>query len=197
MAAACWWLMFNTSVLLYPLWIIIIGGRLHGFGVILHDLTHMNFKEKPISWRFLEFFVGYPIGTTINAMAYHHLRHHRNTLMETDPYFNYNKKGTVLRRILLTFKKGPLFVPFWIVRSFVGSLAYYVPKMRTQYARIFLQDISKKDLTLHAEVETCCKEDRYQSIFHFFLLIAAFEYEQIFYMYYMANLFLCVYLIHV
>lgn len=119
-----------------------------------------------------------------NAMAYHHLRHHRNTLMVDDPYYNINKKCSTAKRVLLTFKKGMLFVSFWIVRSFVGSIAYYVPAIRTKYARIFLQDVSGQDLTNHPEVIECAKEDRYQAIYHTILILLAIQFNIIIYTYY-------------
>lgn len=181
---SCLYLIFNTPAAYYPLWVVLIAGRLNAFGVILHDLSHLNLKNKKLSYRILEVLIGYPIGTTINAMAYHHLRHHRNTLMADDPYYKINKKCSPLKRILLTFKKGLLFVSFWIVRGFIGSIAYYVPAVRTQYARIFLQDVSGQDLTHHPEVIQCAKEDRYQAFFHTVLILLATQFSVLFYTYY-------------
>lgn len=147
----------------------------------------MNFQNRPWTWRVLEVMVGYPIGSTINAMAYHHLRHHRNTLIEGgDPYFNYNKKCSGWRQFVLTFKKGPLFVPFWIVRGYVGVFAYFIPRLRTPYARIFLQDISGKDLSHSEEVKTCCREDIYMSLFHSALIAYTNYNPTFFYLYYVA-----------
>ena len=180
-------MMFRTPNYLYPFWILIIGGRLHGLGVILHDLTHVPYRKNK-SWklRLLEIFAGYPIASTVNAMGYHHLRHHRNTLFKTDPYFSYNKKCSDFDKFILTFKKGPLFVLFWILGGFIGSMAYYIPHLRGPYARLFLQDISKSDLKNNAEVIECCKEARYQSIFHLLLFGLALKFNSIFYAYYMA-----------
>ncbi|WP_127718391.1 fatty acid desaturase [Halobacteriovorax sp. HLS] len=178
---SCSWLMLQTSYFFYPLWILIIAGRIHGLGVIVHDLTHINFQKKSFALRGLELLTGYPIGTTINAMAYHHLRHHRNTLMENDPYFNYNKKCSGFEQFILTFKKGPLFVPFWYVRSLIGTMAYYIPTMRTSYARIFLQDVSMKDLNTNEEVIKCCKEDRYLLLFLIGLIFFASQFTIIIY----------------
>lgn len=180
----CTWLIFNTSPYLYPLWILIIGGRFHAFGVILHDLTHANFKNKTIGMRIIEVLAGYPIGTSINAMAYHHVRHHRYTLMENDPYFNHNKKCSTAKRVFLTLKKGPLIGIFWVLRSFVGVAAYYMKSLRTSYARIFLQDVSGKDLSDHPEVELCCKEDRYLAFIQTLIFISAFYYAPVVYIYY-------------
>ena len=181
----CYYLMFNTSEYLLPLWILLIAGRFHAFGVLIHDLSHLNPKQKPIIFRVLEVLLGYTIGTTINAMAYHHLRHHRDTLMNSDPYYKINKKCSTPKRVMLTFGKGTLFILFWVTRSIVGSFAYYIPSLRTQYARIFLQDVSGKDLSEHDEVIRCAKEDRYLALFQFTILILALTtFPVLFYTYY-------------
>ena len=52
----CYYLMFNTSEYLMPLWILLIAGRFHAFGVLIHDLSHLNPKQKPII--FLSFKIG-------------------------------------------------------------------------------------------------------------------------------------------
>jgi fatty acid desaturase len=182
---ACWALMFNTSAYLYPIYALIIAGRFHAFGVTLHDLSHMGIKKKTIAHRIFETLLGYPIGTTINAMAYHHNRHHRDTLLVTDPYYKINKKCTKTQRFFLTFKKGILFAPFWICRGLYGTLSYFIPSMRTSYGRIFLQDVSGKDLTNHKEVIECAKEDIGQLIFHILLAALTLKFDAIIYAYYL------------
>lgn len=177
-------MMFHTPYYLYPVWAMLIAGRLHAFGVILHDLSHLNLKHKTFKMRLLEVLSGYPIGTTANAMAYHHIRHHRNTLMINDPYFNINKKCSGLQRFFLTFKKGLFFVPFWIARSFYGSLAFFIPALRNSYARIFLQDVSKKNLTYDEEVIQCSKEEIPLAIFHLILIALTIQFPNIIYAYY-------------
>lgn len=183
----CSFLIFFSPIYLYPLWIMIISGRLHAFGVITHELSHMNLKNKSWKIRLIEIFSGYFIGTSANAMAYHHIRHHRETLTELDPYYNINKKCSGLIRFWLTFKKGLFFVPFWILRSFVAPFALLIPKIRTTYARVFLQDISNKDLTYDKEVITCLKEDLPIMLFHIILIcLAFFRFEFLIYTYYWA-----------
>jgi len=181
----CIYLMLNTSTLLYPIWIVLMAGRLHSFGVLIHDLSHLNPKKKSLSFRVLETILGYPIGTTANAMAYHHLRHHRDTLMNNDPYYKINKKCSTPKRLALTIGKGSIFIMFWVTRSLIGSLAYYIPSLRTQYARIFLQDVSNKDLSQHDEVIRCAKEDRYLALFQLGILTCALTLAPVlFYTYY-------------
>ncbi len=193
--AACDWsviilsalAMQRTSVFFFPVWILLIAGRIHAFGVLIHDLTHAGLKRKSFTVRVFEVLVGYPIGTTIDAMAYHHIRHHQNTLFENDPYFKINKKCTGIRRVILTLKKGPLFIPFWITRSFVGIFATFIPGIRTFYARTFLQDVSGRDLSQSAEVVRCAREDIPIALFHaavFLLAVTTFPF--LFYCYYAA-----------
>ncbi|GAB4409396.1 MAG: hypothetical protein OHK0056_11360 [Bacteriovoracaceae bacterium] len=178
--------LFNTHEYLYPLWIMIIAGRFHALGVILHDLSHLNLKNKSWQFRILEIFSGYPIGTSANAMAYHHLRHHRHTLMNQDPYFNINKKCTGFKRFLLTFKKGLFFVPFWITRSFVGLFASFIPGLRTFYARVFLQDVSGQNLSRDSEVISCAKEDIPLAFCHLLLIFLSTRFDFLLYSYYAA-----------
>jgi fatty acid desaturase len=177
--------MHVTHYLLYPIWAIIIAGRMHAFGVILHDLSHMNLSKKTLKIRILEIFSGYFIGKSANAMAYHHIRHHRDTLKDNDPYYNINKKCIGLVRFWLTLKKGLFFVPFWITRTFFAPIALCIPSFRTFWARIFLQDVSGKDLSNDQEVITCAKEDLPIMVFHIMLLYLTFtRFEFLIYCYY-------------
>jgi len=175
--------MTQVSAWFYPLFAMIIGGRLHGLGVIVHDLTHTNFRAKPPTFRVIEILCGYPIGTTIDAMAYHHLRHHKDTLLESDPYFNINKKCSDPMKMWLAFKKSPISF-FWIARSFVGLFAYYLKPLRNFYARVFLQDVSGKDLSEHAEVLRCCQEDRFLALVHVGLIALAAQFPILIWCYY-------------
>lgn len=181
------YLIYTTPTLFYPIWILVIAGRLHGFGVLLHDLSHLNLKDKSIKMRILEVLTGYIIASSANAMAYHHIRHHRHTLMANDPYFDLNKKCSGFERIVLTFKKGLFFVPFWMARSYLSPFALLFPRLRNFYGRIFLQDVSGEDLTNSAEIKTCLLEDIPIACFHLALLfLTIFKYSFLFYYYYVA-----------
>lgn len=181
----CWWLMMNTSPYLYPLWGIIVAGKIHAFGVILHDLCHQNLSRKTFSFRALEILTGYFIGSSANSMAYHHIRHHRRTLMNNDPYYNINKKCIGIVRCWLALKKGLFFEFFWISRSFAAPFALLIPSFRTSYARFFLQDVSNEDLTHDKEVLTCIREDIPIMLFHIVLLsLALTRFEFLLYGYY-------------
>ena len=177
---------FHTPVFSYPLWLILIAGRIHGLGVICHELSHLPLKQKSFKVRLLEVLTAYPIATSADAMAYHHIRHHRNTLLNNDPYFNINKKCSGLVRFWLTFKKGLFFVPFWIFRSVLALFATWIPALRNPYARIWLQDVSGQDLRNDEEVKRCIREDHFVFFFHASLFLLSFKFEPIRYCYYFA-----------
>lgn len=153
-----------------PLLIILIAGRFHSFGVILHDAAHMPLRGKSLTVRWLEVLCGYPTATTLNAMRYHHLRHHRDSGMETDPYF---KEGpqTVLWWTRNTLR-GALLLPFWTLRAVVGVLSLAVPALRTPYARIFLQDLTGADLRNSREVRDCARAECGQLMYQILVMAA-------------------------
>ncbi|MEM7372565.1 MAG: fatty acid desaturase [Bacteroidota bacterium] len=160
-----WIGMSVTPTWTYPMWAALVASRVHAFGAILHDLIHMPLRKKTMSIRLIELLTGYPIGSTLNAMRYHHLRHHKDSGMQTDPYF---KKGIKRQPLLFMFYtlRGMILILFWIIRSAYGTLAYYLPEMRNSYGRIFLQDRSGRDLTHSEEVIQCASEERWLLLFH-------------------------------
>jgi fatty acid desaturase len=169
---ASWAAMALLPVWTWPLPILVITGRIHGFGVLLHDAAHMPLKRKTPIIRLLEVLTGYPLATTLNAMRYHHLRHHRDSGMPTDPYF---KDGVEEKPLLyaLNVARGALLLPFWTVRAMVGPLAWAVPAVRNTYGRVFLQDKSGEDLTHSREVVACAREDVGQLVFQAAVLAIA------------------------
>ena len=163
--ALCWLAITRTPYWLYPFWAIVIAGRFHAFGVILHDATHMPLRGKTIGVRLVEVLAGFPIATTLNAMRYHHLRHHRDSGMASDPYFKPTVRGRPIIFVLV-WLRHLLLVPFWTIRGPYGLLAVVFPKMRTGYARAFLQDRSGNDLTNDPEVIACAKAELGQVAAH-------------------------------
>ncbi len=129
-----WW----TFLLVAPL----IGGRIHALGVLLHDACH-----GPGSAVWLEALGGWPIGTTLDAMRAHHLRHHARTNEANDPYL-------VPRRAL---GDGRLFAvllgifPFWVFRSVVGALSCVAPRLTPLYARLLVS--GEDDVAARRDVE--------------------------------------------
>ena len=141
----------------YPVLLLPLAGRFHALGVLLHDATHLPLRRKTMGVRVVETLCGYPIATTLNAMRYHHLRHHRDSGMDTDPYYKTGAQGPLWW--LLNTLRGLALVPFWTLRALVGPVAYLVPAWRTAYARVFLQDRTRADLRRSREVIDCARAD--------------------------------------
>lgn len=156
MVLSPWWL--------YPVWALLVCSRLHAFGVVLHDVAHQPLRGKPMLVRVIEVLCGYPIATTLEAMRYHHLRHHRDSGMASDPYF---KEGVDRSWVLygLNVLRGILLVPFWTVRPWFGMASLVFPGLRHAYGRVFLQDKSGRDLTDSREVERCARAELGQALF--------------------------------
>lgn len=161
-AIAPWWV--------YLILVVPLAGRFHALGVILHDLTHMPLRGKSPGARFVEILCGYPLATTLNAMRYHHLRHHRDSGMETDPYYKDGRQNVVWWT--LNIARGLVLVPFWTVRAFLGSAAFVVPGLRNVYAHVFLQDRTPADLRDSREVIDCARAEFGQAAFQIGIIAA-------------------------
>jgi fatty acid desaturase len=165
-----WGLMSISPLWLYPLEWLLIAGRFHALGVVLHDACHMRADRGSPAARVLELLAGYPIATTLAAMRYHHLRHHRFSGMPLDPYLKLGISASPLRRNLRR-ALGLLLVPAWILRCFYGTVALMVPAMRSSYAHRFLQDKSGRSLTFDPQVLNCLRAEPRQALW--FTLVAA------------------------
>jgi len=163
MLVLLWLALSVVPAWLYPVIIVFIAGRFHALGVILHDAAHMPMRGKSLSIRLVEILCGYPMASTLNAMRYHHLRHHRDSGMETDPYFKTGRQTPMWWT--LNVARGVLVLPFWTIRALVGAVATFVPSLRTPYARIFLQDRSRQDLRDSREVLDCARAEFGQLLF--------------------------------
>jgi len=170
---ACCWV---AMALIPPAWwllqavpIVLIAGRLHALGVVLHDACHLRRRPQPAQARMLQLLAGYPITTTLEAMRYHHLRHHRDSCMATDPYF---KPGASDRwwPALRARLQGLLLPPAWILRSVIGVAALRWPALRNGYARALLGDRSGRDLRNDAEILQCLRAEPGQALF--FVIVA-------------------------
>jgi fatty acid desaturase len=171
--AACWTALAWAGVWwLFPAAWLIVAGRFHALGVVLHDACHMRAEQRQGSLMpLLEVLAGFPLATSLAAMRYHHLRHHRHSGGAQDPYL---KPGISHDRVQRNVRRlvGLLLVPSWILRGFYGSLALLVPRLRDSYARGFLQDLSGKNVGASAEVSRCLRSEPPQALL-FALLIAA------------------------
>ncbi|MCP5162817.1 MAG: fatty acid desaturase [Hahellaceae bacterium] len=165
-----WAGMTMSPAWLYPLWAILVAGRIHSFGVILHDACHQSVRKKTLPMRLIEVFAGYPMASTLNAMRYHHIRHHRDSGMPEDPYFKPSVAGNPLMFVLI-WLRHLLLIPFWMIRGFYGSIAYFVPSMRNGYAKAFLQEKSSEDLTHQRELIDCTQAEFGQALIHTGLLV--------------------------
>ncbi|MEP6692953.1 MAG: fatty acid desaturase, partial [Gemmatimonadaceae bacterium] len=171
MMISLWGAMAMAPRWLWPLLVLPLAGRFHALGVVLHDATHMPLRRKTAGVRAVEIFCGYPIASTLNAMRYHHIRHHRDSGMHTDPYFKSGDRGAWwwIRNTLL---RGVVLVPFWSIRPLAGVVALVVPTLRNFYGRVFLQDKSGDDLRHSRELIDCARAELGQLAF-LALVIAA------------------------
>ena len=161
---ALWLTMAYGPPLLLPLCVIGIAGRLQALGVVLHDACHMRHRTPTPALRLVEILAGYPIATTLPAMRYHHLRHHRHSGMSLDPYFREGASSRAWPAISGRLRGA--IVPFaWIVRAYVGCVALFVPRLRNFYGRAFLGERSDVDLTCHREILRCLRAEPGQALF--------------------------------
>lgn len=149
----------KLSAWFYPVLAIIMAGRFHSLGVILHDLSHQNIKKKSAGMFLVEFLAGYPVFVTTRQMAYHHNRHHRYTNTEKDPYFKPSNQHGSHRVFITSFIKGFLLEAVWFLRPFISPLALMMPNLRNTYAKAFLLDVTGADMTQNKEVIQCIKDD--------------------------------------
>lgn len=75
------------NIPVYLLAVLIIGGRMHGFGVLLHEFAHYRFIDgrKTASDWIGDLTLAWPVLTTIAAYRRNHLAHHRYTNTDKDP----------------------------------------------------------------------------------------------------------------
>jgi fatty acid desaturase len=178
-AHAAWWL--------YPLGAILIAGRLHALGVVLHDACHMGRRASASHRALLDLLAGYPIATHVDAMRFHHLRHHRASGMPQDPYFKPGVSHDRLRRNVARLR-GLIVVPAWIVRGFYGSAALFAPRLRESYGRVLMQDRSGRALQRNPELLQCLRQEPKQALFFCAVGVAAWHYPHAIVAYYLVPL---------
>jgi fatty acid desaturase len=186
--AGLWLAAAASPAAFYPLWVVLLAGRLHALGVILHEAVHLPQQRKTATIRLLEILAGYPIGSSIDAMRYHHLRHHRENGLPADPYFKPRLNrwiGASRVRFWLASLRYLLLLPLWMLRGLYGSIAAYAPAARDSYGRLFLQDRYRGDLTHSREVMRCGDEDRWQLLFHAAVFAALIPYRHWLLIYYL------------
>ena len=169
------WAAATAPLLAYPLFGLLLAGRYHALGVVLHDAAHLPLPggRKSLSLRVVELLAGYPVASTVDALRFHHLRHHRDSGMASDPYFKPALEHSTAARFL-AWARGAILLPFWTVRGPFGALAALVPSLRGFYARVFLQDRSGDlEVGSHPEVIRCAQEEIGQCLFFIGVVAAA------------------------
>lgn len=156
---ACWLAMSRIAhPLVYVAGVLLIAGRLQALGVILHDACHLPSRRRTVALVLVEALAGWPIGSTVAAMRYHHLRHHRAVCTPEDPYLHrLAAHGGWVKRAMMV--RGALLPIWWPLRALMAPLALVWPAFRPWYARGFMQDRSKHDLRRHPEVLACIRAD--------------------------------------
>ncbi|MFP2907178.1 fatty acid desaturase family protein [Pyxidicoccus sp. 3LFB2] len=172
--AACWLVLVWWPVVA-PLAVLVIAGRLHALGVIFHDAAHLSARRKGVGLRLLEVLAGYPVASTWESTRYHHLRHHHDAGLPSDPYRRRPLHGWRMARAWLLLVGV---VPFWVLRGPVGLVAWAVPALRGPYARLFLQAPASPGLAASEEVRACARSEVGQVLFHVGVLVLAWWWPQ-------------------
>ncbi|MGB3502817.1 MAG: fatty acid desaturase family protein [Mesorhizobium sp.] len=77
---------YTDSWWVYVPAIMVIGGRQHAFGVLLHEFAHFRFiSNKNVSEWIADLFLAWPLLTTLEGYRRNHLGHHRYLNTEDDP----------------------------------------------------------------------------------------------------------------
>lgn len=89
--------------LVYLLAVVVIGGRMHAFAVLVHDFAHYRFTNgnKERSDWIGDLFLAWPVLTTIGSYRTNHLAHHRYTNTDRDPDWTFK-----LGKTKFTFPKA-------------------------------------------------------------------------------------------
>lgn len=77
---------YTDSWLVYFPAILIIGGRMHALGVLIHDAAHYRFfRNRRWNEWIGDLFVAWPVFFTVDGYRQNHLAHHQNTNTDDDP----------------------------------------------------------------------------------------------------------------
>ncbi len=173
------WAVVQKHVALQMLSILIIAGRLHALGVVLHDAIHSRQASRDAN-SFFKLLCCYPIATTLEAMRFHHLRHHKLYGTDQDPYLKKRDlKSSSTRGIFkalgITTLKGVWLIPVWILRPLVAQFAIRLKRVRKFYQRALLQDRTPNPSPMDSaqEVDECLKAEKAQLLFWLGLALTA------------------------
>ena len=75
-----------ASPFVYVFAVLVIAGRMHALGIIIHEFAHYRFiADKKRSDLIGDIVLAWPLGTTVDAYRKNHLAHHRYTNTDQDP----------------------------------------------------------------------------------------------------------------
>jgi fatty acid desaturase len=163
MMAAIWLAAPHAPMALYPVWLLLLAGRVSHTGSCAARRGAFAGAQDRGTTGF-----GNLSGLShrpSTAMRHHRLRHHRDNGLPDDPYFKRWIGKSRLRLWLMSVRCFRL-LSLWVLRGVYGSIAAYAPALRNSYGRLFLQDRYGHDLTNSREVILCAREDRWQLLFH-------------------------------
>lgn len=75
-----------SNPVIYVIAVMVIAGRMHGIGILLHEFAHYRFgaDKKSSDW-IGDLFLAWPVFATVDAYRQNHLAHHRHTNTKDDP----------------------------------------------------------------------------------------------------------------
>lgn len=85
-ATTIWISITYNDPIVYIISVIIIGARMHALAILMHDATHFRFlKNRKWNDRLSNYFIMYPIFTSIEKYRKNHLTHHTHLNTDHDP----------------------------------------------------------------------------------------------------------------
>ena len=77
---------YAGNIWVYLTAVVLIGGRMHALGVLVHEAAHFRFlKDRRTSEWIMDVFAAWPVGTTVDGYRHNHLAHHQHINTEHDP----------------------------------------------------------------------------------------------------------------
>lgn len=84
---------YFNNLFVYLFAVLLIAGRMHAFGVLLHEAAHIRLvKNRKINDWIADLLLAWPIFITVDGYRQTHLQHHRHTNTDEDPDWT-RKKG--------------------------------------------------------------------------------------------------------
>lgn len=133
LAVPSWWVAT-------PVWIL-MAGRIHGLGILMHDMVHVRHLEsQPAKRLFIDALLFYPIVMNMDYYGYAHMLHHQwSNVPGKDPYFfPLNRWSPPKFLAFIVF--ATLFLPFWLILRLASfPLTLLSSSLRREHARWFGQ----------------------------------------------------------